>query len=188
MGLTDITLFCQDWGGLIGLRLAAAFPDRFARLVIANTGLPIGTGPSERFKAWLAFSQDDPAFAIGQIVNGGCVRDLSPAEIAAYDAPFPDESFKAGARQFPALVPLKPADPSVAENVAAWSILEKWNKPVLTCFSDRDAITAGGEKVFINRMVGAKGQPHTIVKDAGHFLQEDRPEELIELMISFMSR
>jgi haloalkane dehalogenase len=186
LDLTNITLFCQDWGGLIGLRLVAAFPDRFARLVIANTGLPIGTGWSEGFDAWLKFSQSVPEFPVGFIVNGGTTRDLTPAEVAAYDAPFPDESYKEGARQFPTLVPITPQHASVPENKAAWEVLGRFDKPVLTCFSDKDAVTAGGEKVIIERIPGAKGQPHTIIKGGGHFLQEDAPEELTALIISFL--
>lgn len=185
--LTDITLFCQDWGGLIGLRLVAAFPDRFARLVIANTGLPTGTGWSEGFENWRAFSQRIETFPTGFIVNGGCVRDLTPEEVAAYDAPYPDESYKGGARQFPTLVPVKPDMPSVVENIAAWSVLEAFDKPVLTCFSDKDAVTAGGERIFIDRIPGAKGQPHVIIKDGGHFLQEDKPEELVALIRDFIA-
>lgn len=185
--LHDITLFCQDWGGLIGLRLVAAFPDRFSRLVIANTGLPVGTGWSEGFEAWRAFSQRVNPFPTGFIVNGGCVRDLSAAEIAAYDAPFPDESFKSGAKTFPMLVPVKPDMPSVPENRAAWAVLSQFERPVLTAFSDKDAVTAGGERVFIERIPGASGQPHKIIADGGHFLQEDKPEELTQLIIDFIA-
>ena len=184
--LTNITLFCQDWGGLIGLRLVAAFPDRFARLMIGNTGLPVGTGWSEGFKNWLDFSQKVETFPVGFIVNSGCVRDLSPQETAAYDAPFPDERYKEGARQFPLLVPITPEHGSVAENIAAWKRLETFEKPVLTCFSDSDAVTAGGEKAFMSRMPGAAGQPHQIISDAGHFLQEDKPEELTALIDDFI--
>lgn len=185
--LSGITLFCQDWGGLIGLRLAATFPERFARLVIANTGLPIGTGFSEGFNAWLKFSQEVPQFPVGVIVNGGTVRDLSPSEIAAYDAPFPDESYKEGARQFPTLVPITPEHASVAENKAAWEVLSRFEKPVLTCFSDKDPVTSGGEKPIIERIPGAKGQPHTIIQNGGHFLQEDAPETLTQLLIDFIA-
>lgn len=185
--LTDITLFCQDWGGLIGLRLVAAFPDRFARLVIGNTGLPIGTGWSEGFESWRAFSQRIETFPTGFIVNGGCVRDLSPEEVAAYDAPYPDESYKGGARQFPTLVPVKADMASVAENKAAWEVLARFDKPVVTCFSDKDAVTAGGEKIFIDRVPGTSGQPHRIIADAGHFLQEDQPEQLVALILEFIS-
>jgi haloalkane dehalogenase len=138
LDLKDITLFCQDWGGLIGLRLVAAFPDRFARVVVANTGLPVGTGMSEEFKKWLEYSQSTPKLPAGNIVNGATLRQLSPAEIAAYDAPFPDETYKAGARRFPALVPNLPEHASVAENKAAWKVLETYQRPFLTAFSDSD--------------------------------------------------
>jgi haloalkane dehalogenase len=186
LDLNGITLFCQDWGGLIGLRLVAAFPGRFARLVIGNTGLPVGTGSSDGFNAWLAFSQNVPQFPVGFIVNGGTTRDLTPAEIAAYDAPFPDESYKEGARQFPTLVPITPEHPSVAENRAAWEVLERFDKPVLTAFGDQDAVTRGGEKAFIERVPGARGQPHRIIAGGGHFLQEDAPDELVALIHSFI--
>ena len=182
LDLTDVTLFCQDWGGLIGLRLVAAFPDRFARLVVANTGLPVGTGSSEGFDAWLAFSQNVPQFPVGFIVNGGTTRDLTAAEIAAYDAPFPDECYKEGARQFPTLVPITPDHASVAENRAAWAVLERFERPVLTAFGDKDAVTKGGERAFIDRIPGARGQPHCIVAAGGHFIQEDAPEELCGLI------
>ena len=182
LDLKHITLFCQDWGGLIGLRLVAAFPERFARLVVSNTGLPIGIGGSAGFDAWLKFSQNVPVFAAGAIVNGGTTRELSAAEIAAYDVPFPDESYKEGARQFPTLVPVTPDHPSVAENRAAWAVLETFDRPVLTAFGDKDAVTAGGEKVFIERIPGARGQPHRIIAGGGHFIQEDAPEELCDLI------
>jgi haloalkane dehalogenase len=186
LDLRDITLFCQDWGGLIGLRLVAAFPDRFARLVIANTGMPTGTGMSDGFQQWLTISQTIPNFPAGMIVNMGTTRELSPAEIAAYDAPFPDESFKEGARQFPTLVPVTPEHGSVAENIAAWRVLEAFEKPVLTCFSDNDPVTKGGEAAIIARIPGAKGQPHVIVP-GGHFLQEDAPEQLVALINAFIA-
>ena len=186
LDLHDITLFCQDWGGLIGLRLVAAFPDRFARLVIGNTGLPTGTGMSDGFTAWLNFSQNVETFPTGFIVNGGTVRDLGAAEIAAYDAPYPDESYKEGARQFPTLVPVTPEHASVAENIAAWKVLSSFEKPVVTCFSDSDAVTKGGERLIIERIPGAKGQPHRIVEAAGHFLQEDKPDELVALIDGFI--
>ncbi len=186
LDLRDITLFCQDWGGLIGLRLVALHPDRFARLVIANTGLPIGTGSSPGFDQWLQISQTIPNFPAGMIVNMGTSRELSAAEIAAYDAPFPDESFKEGARQFPMLVPVTAEHASVAENIAAWAVLEAFEKPVLTCFSDNDPVTKGGETVIKVRIPGATGQPHCIVP-GGHFLQEDSPALLTRLIIDFIA-
>jgi haloalkane dehalogenase len=187
LDLEDITLFCQDWGGLIGLRLVAAFPERFAGLVIANTGLPIGTGWTEGFKAWLDFSQSVPVMPIGFIVNGGTGRTLSAEEMAAYDAPFPDESYKEGARQFPKLVPVTPEHASVAENIEAWKVLERFDKPVVTAFSDGDAVTRGGEAVFQSRMPGAKGQPHATLH-GGHFVQEDCPDEIVAIIDAMIRR
>jgi haloalkane dehalogenase len=184
--LSNITLFCQDWGGLIGLRLVAAFPDRFARVVVANTGLPIGTGWSEAFKRWLDYSQSTPVLPVGAIVQGATVRKLSDAEVAAYDAPFPDETYKAGARRFPALVPITPEHASVAENKAAWKVLEAFHRPFLTAFSDSDPVTKGGDKLFQDRVPGAKGQAHVTIAGAGHFLQEDKPAELSDLIDQFM--
>jgi haloalkane dehalogenase len=185
--LTDITLFCQDWGGLIGLRLVAAFPEKFARVVVANTGLPTGEGFSAAFQQWLDFSQSIPVLPVGQIVSMGCKRGLSDAERAAYDAPFPDESFKAGARRFPALVPITPEHGSVAENKAAWKVLEKFAKPFMTAFSDSDPVTKGGETIFQNRVPGTKGQKHVTIADAGHFLQEDKPNEIADLINGFIA-
>jgi haloalkane dehalogenase len=187
LDLKDVTLFCQDWGGLIGLRLVAAFEDRFAGLVIANTGLPTGTGWTEGFKAWLDFSQRVPQMPIGVIVNGGATRVLSPEEIAAYDAPFPDESYKEGARQFPVLVPITPEHASVAENIEAWKVLERFDRPVVTAFSDGDAVTGGGEAVFQARMPGAKGQPHVTLQ-GGHFVQEDSPDEIVAVIDGLIRR
>lgn len=184
--LRNITLFCQDWGGLIGLRLVAAFPDRFARVVVANTGLPIGTGRTDAFQQWLDFSQSVPVLPVGEIVSMGTVRGLSAAEKAAYDAPYPEEEFKAGARRFPALVPITPEHGSVAENKAAWKVLERFEKPFLTAFSDGDPVSKGGERIFQERVPGAKGRPHVTIKGGGHFLQEDKPDELVEVIDSFV--
>lgn len=185
--LTDITLFAQDWGGLIGLRLVAAHPEMFAGVVIGNTGLPVGTGWTEGFKSWLDFSQSVPEMPVGIIVNGGTARDLTPQEIAAYDAPFPDESYKAGARQFPVLVPITPDHASVAENKAAWQALERFDKPFVTAFSDGDAVTRGGEKAFHDRVPGARGQPHVSIS-GGHFLQEDSPADIAGIVDAVITR
>lgn len=184
LDLKDITLFCQDWGGLIGLRLVAAFPDRFARLVISNTGLPVGESIGEGFKGWRDFSQTTPAFKTGRIVNGGCLQELSAEEVTAYNAPYPDESYQAGARQFPLLVPITPEHASVAENKAAWKVLETFEKPVLTCFGESDKILGHLDAVFQRRIPGAKGQPHRKI-NAGHFCQEDCAEELVTLIDEF---
>jgi haloalkane dehalogenase len=186
--LRDVTLFCQDWGGLIGLRLVAATPERFARVVAANTFLPAGSGATPAFEAWLQFSQSVPVFPTPMIVNGGCVRELSEAERNAYEAPFPDESYKAGARQFPALVPVKPDMASVAENLEAWKALERFEKPFLTAFSDQDPITKGADARLQARIPGCRGQAHTTIKDGGHFLQEDQPAAIAETIDRFIKQ
>ncbi len=187
LDLKDITLFCQDWGGLIGLRLVAAFPERFARVVVANTGLPTGSGLTEGFANWLAVSQSMPVFPVGMFVNGGSQRQLTPEEIAAYDAPYPDESYKTAARIFPTFVPVTPEHASVAENLAAWKVLEAFDKPFLTAFSDKDPITGGGEKPFQARVPGAKGRKHLTIEGGGHFLQEDKPEEIARVIDAFIA-
>lgn len=187
LDLRDITLFCQDWGGLIGLRLVAAFPERFARVIVANTGMPTGSGMTEGFKTWLTMSQTIPVFPAGMIVNMGSLRELSPDEIAAYDAPYPDETYKSGARIFPTFVPVTPEHPSVEENKAAWAVLERFENPFLTAFSDGDPVSKGGDRPFQERVPGAKGQPHTIIEGGGHFLQEDRPAEIAALIDRFIS-
>jgi haloalkane dehalogenase len=187
LDLSGVVLFAQDWGGLIGLRLVAAFPERFAAVVIGNTGLPIGTGMTDGFKAWLNFSQNVPQMPIGGIVSGGTKRKLSPEEITAYDAPFPDERYKEGARQFPMLVPVTPGHGSVAENQTAWKVLETFDKPFVTAFSDGDPVTKGGEAVFQKRVPGAQGQPH-VTLSGGHFLQEDCPEAIVAVIAGVVQR
>lgn len=185
--VSDAVLFCQDWGGLLGLRLVSAFPEKFAGVIAANTGLPTGEGtPSEAFLAWQKFSQTVPEFPVGNIINGATVTDLTPDVIAAYDAPYLDESYKAGARIFPALVPTSPEQDGAADNRKAWEIFAKFEKPFLTCFSDQDPVTGGGEKHFKRNIPGAKNQPHEIVKGGGHFLQEDVHRELSQIIIDFM--
>ncbi len=186
--LRGITLVCQDWGGLVGLRLAAEHSDRFARLVLANTGLPTGDhGANEAFKAWQKFSQETETFPVGMIINGGCTSDLTADVIAAYDAPFPDESYKEGARQFPLLVPSTPDDPAAADQRTAWESLARFDRPVLCAYSDRDPITKGGSKPFLDLVPGAAGQPHTTIEGGGHFLQEDCGPALAQVVIDFMA-
>jgi haloalkane dehalogenase len=189
LDLRDVTLVCQDWGGLLGLRLVAEHPDRFAGVVAANTFLPTGdVALGEGFLRWREYSQTTPEFHVGGIVRGGCVTELPREVIAAYDAPFPDDRYKAGARQFPLLVPAAPDDPAAPANRAAWEVLRRWTKPFLTAFSDGDPVTAGCDAVFQREIPGCKGQPHTTIRGAGHFLQEDKGEELARVVVDFMAK
>jgi haloalkane dehalogenase len=188
LDLRDVTLVCQDWGGLIGLRLVGEHPDRFARVVAANTFLPTGdTNPGDAFFAWQRFSQEVEQFPTGGIVRGGCVNPVSPEVEAAYDAPFPDESYKAGARAFPRLVPSRPDDPAHDANVAAWVGLAAFDRPFLCAFSDGDPITKGADRNLKERIAGAQGQPHTTIVGGGHFLQEDCGEELAKVVVAFVA-
>jgi len=185
--LRHITLFCQDWGSLIGLRLAAAAPQRFDRIVLANGGLPTGTTPLPfAFKVWRAFARYSPWFPIGRIVKAGCADGLTPQEVAAYDAPFPTRAHRLGARLFPTFVPTTPDDPERARNEAAWAVFERWDKPFLTLFSNRDPVTRGGHRIWHARVPGARGQPHAVTRGAGHFLQEDRGAEVAQAIVAFI--
>jgi haloalkane dehalogenase len=189
LDLQNITLVCQDWGGLIGLRIAAEQEGRFARIVAANTGLPTGDqSMGEAFLAWQRYSQEVPNFHVGDIVKGGCVTNLTPEIVAAYDAPFPDDRYKAGARQFPMLVPTSPNDPAAPANRKACEVLTRWEKPFLTAYSDSDPITRGADRLFQHLVPGAKNQPHTTITGAGHFLQEDKGPELAEVIVDFLER
>ena len=188
LDLRDATFFGQDWGGLLGLRLVAAEPDRFARVVIGNSGLPTGHGPaSEAFLRWQRFSQTTPVFPVGDLVGRACTTELSAAVVAAYDAPFPDDTFKAGARIFPSFVPTNPDDPETAPNQAAWRVLEAFQKPFLCAFSDSDPVTAGGDAPFLAKVPGARGRQHPTIVGAGHFLQEDAGPELAAVIRDFIS-
>ena len=189
LDISDATFFGQDWGGLIGLRLVAENASRFARVVISNTGLPTGDHPlTEAFMAWQRYSKTSPDFEIGRIVNAATVRELSADEIAAYDAPFPDDSYKAGARIFPSLVPTAPDDPTASANRAAWEIFQRWEKPFLCCFSDRDPVSRGGDGAFLSRVPGTAGQPHETIENAHHFVQEDSPNDLARIILQAIAQ
>jgi haloalkane dehalogenase len=188
LDLADVTLVCQDWGALIGLRLVAEHPERFARVVLANGALP--TGDEElpaAFKLWLAFSQLVPVLPIGQILQMGTGSQLPKAVVDAYKAPFPGEAYKAGARIFPALVPNRPDDPAAPANREAWAALQQFDKPFLTAFGDSDPVMRGADRPFQQRVPGAQGQPHTIINGAGHFIQEDKGEELARVVLGFIA-
>jgi len=187
LDLNDISLFCQDWGSLIGLRVAAANQHRFARIALGNGGMPTGDEQFSRvFKISRAFARWSPWFPIGRIVQSGSITQLSDAEVAAYDAPFPCARYKAGARAFPTLVPTEADNVASEDNRRAWEQLAKFEKPFLTTFSNRDPITRGGEKPFQKRVPGARDQEHVKIRNAGHFLQEDKPMELAEVLIRFI--
>lgn len=186
--LENAVLFCQDWGGLIGLRLLAENPGVFSGTIAANTFLPTGDyEPGEAFLNWQSFSQTVPEFPVGGLIKGATVTTMVDDVLAGYDAPYPDESYKAGARQFPMLVPTSPNDPASAANRAAWKVLAKMDKPFLTAFSDQDPITAGGDQMFQKMIPGCTGQKHTTIQGGGHFLQEDKAEELAHVVAEFVN-
>lgn len=182
LDLTGVTLVCQDWGGLLGLRLVAEHPTRFTRVVAANTGLPDGTRrlPEQwwRFRDFVVRTDDLP---IGFLVASGCAEPLAPEVQAAYDAPFPDASYKAGPKAFPDLIPQDAANPATPDNQRAWEVLRTLDVPVLCAFSDLDPITAGSDRA-LRQLPGAAGQPHTTIAGGGHFLQEDRGPELARVV------
>ena len=184
----DITLFCQDWGSLIGLRMVAEMPDRFARIALSNGGLPTGNEKIPRaFHIWRAFAMYSPWFPIGRIVKAGCSKGLTDHEVAAYNAPFPGRAYRVGARVFPTLVPDGANDPEGQVNARAWEeVFKQWHKPLLTLFSNRDPITKGGYKIWQALVPGAQGQPHANIRGAGHFLQEDSGVEVAQALAQFI--
>jgi haloalkane dehalogenase len=208
LNLSKITLFCQDWGGLIGLRVVGEEPQRFSRIIAGNTGFPAVGGikgfimpyyfryqiwrkgkvtakefqKKPSFHNWVAYSHTIPDLPIGNVINGGTVTKLSEEVIKAYEAPYPDENYKAGAKIFPMLVPSE-----TRKNYKAWKkVFLNWEKPFLTTFSDKDPITRGQEKFFQKKIPGAQKMEHITIKNAGHFLQEDKGEELAEIIINLI--
>jgi haloalkane dehalogenase len=187
LDLTGVTLFCQDWGSLIGLRVAAENEHRFRRIALGNGGMPTGDQEMPRaFKAWQSFARFSPWFPIGKLIQKATVTELPDDVVRAYDAPFPSAKYKAGARAFPMLVPTTPVDPASEANRSAWDVFRRWEKPFLTTFSNRDPITRGGEKVWQETVPGARNCEHVQIRNAGHFLQEDKGPELAEALIRFI--
>jgi haloalkane dehalogenase len=187
LDLRGVTMVCHDWGGLLGLRLLAEHPGRFRRVIATNTYLPTGEEDlGEAFRNWLHYSQQVPVFDVGSIVDIGTVTALRPEVRSGYDAPFPDESYKAAARQFPVLVPTTPDDPAAKPNRRAWRVLERLHTPFLCAFSDRDFGIGGGPTPFLERVPGAAGQPHVTIANGGHFVQEDQGPVLADIVNRFM--
>ena len=187
--LRRITLFCQDWGSLIGLRMVVDAPQRFDRIVLANGGLPTGTSAIPfAFKVWRAFARFSPWFPIGRIVKAGCAQGLTPQELAAYDAPFPTRRHRIATRMLPGFVPTRPDDPERENNERAWEFFKRWDKPFLTLFSNRDPVTRGGHRIWQRLVPGAQGQPHAVTRGAGHFLQEDKGAEVAQAIVAFIQR
>lgn len=182
LDLHDVTLGCQDWGSLIGLRVVAEMPERFAAVALSNGGLPDGQEAPRAFAIWRAFAKYSPVFPIGRIVKRGTRRPLTEAEIAAYDAPFPTKSSKAAARAYPPLVPFK-GNVAVPDQLRAWAVFQQWSKPFLCCFSDGDPITRGADAIWLERVPGTKGQPHRTLH-GGHFIQEDDPAGFANAIIT----
>ena len=219
LDLTDVTVFFQDWGSLIGLRLVAAFPERFSHVVLANGGMPAGVIPpllgkilkwmypylavvkaeqlAQKFRVkwgvpgflyWRKYAAQSPDFSIADVMRVTSKQGLAEHELAAYEAPFPDQSYMAGARQFPMLVPIFMNEPEVEENKAAWRVLRQFDKPFMTAFSDNDPVTAGGDKKFLEQVPGCKGVGHRTITDAGHFLQQDQPEQCVQAILDITGR
>jgi haloalkane dehalogenase len=187
MDLSHVILFCQDYGGLLGLRLVAKYPEKFAGVIVANTGLPIGKKMSEGFYKWQTFSQKTDDMPVAQIIQSSTNRTLSSKELAAYEAPFPDARFKSAPCQGPLNVPCTPDSPSVTENILAWQSLSQFNRPFITAFSDNDPVTEGGAAIFQKLIPGAFNERHVTLK-GGHFLQEDCPQEINALIQELLDR
>ncbi len=188
LDLRDVTAVVQDWGSLIGLRVAAENPDRFAKLFIANGFLPTADRPTPKvFGIWRAFAKYTPWFDAGWLVDRGTVHKVPAAVRAGYNAPFPDKRYQAGARAFPQLVPTSPSDPAIPGNRAAWEVLGRWEKPVLCVFGSRDPILGKADKPLIGHIPGAAGQPHARIT-ASHFIQEDAGPELVRRLLDWEAR
>lgn len=189
LSLSSINLFCQDWGGLIGLRIFADHPERFQTVTVSNTGLPSASiQMPEAFVHWRNYSQKVDILPVSKILQASTVRTLDSEELLAYEAPFPDKSYQAGAKIFPSLVPITSDDPESANNMKAWEKLSKINVPVLTLFGDSDPITRKGEKPFQAIIPGAKHEDHQLLAGGGHFIQEDCPAEIVDRMSDFISK
>ncbi len=187
LDLRDVSLFCQDWGGTLGLHLVAEHPERFARVVASNTGMPLGEGESPFMKMWVGMMRNAPQFPMDQMLPSGMTHAITPGELAAYKAPFPDPSYEAGICQFPLLIAVQPDNPGVPLNRAAWEKLARFEKPFLTLWGALDPASGSAYKALQAHIPGAAGQPHHVLPDANHFIQEDAPEELVERLLGFIA-
>jgi haloalkane dehalogenase len=187
LDLRAATLFCQDWGGPIGLGMVARHPDRFARIVASNTGIPLGEGESEFMKMWVGMMRQATEFPFDQMLPTGMTHEITPGELAAYKAPFPDVSYQAGICEFPLLIAVQPDNPGVPLNKGIWEALGQWEKPFLTLWGALDPVTPGGDKRLQEYVPGAAGQPHHVFEDASHFIQEDVPGELVARILGFVA-
>jgi haloalkane dehalogenase len=186
-GLTFRSMFAQDWGGLIGLRVLADRPQMFETVAVGNTALPVGEGAGPGFDMWLEMSQTMDPFDCGALLQGATTVELTDAEVEAYRAPFPDDAYLAGAREFPALVPIRPGQEGVGDNEAAWAVLSQWTRPFLTLWCPDDPVLGGAGHVFLERVPGAAGQPHEQLRPGGHFIQEDRGEDVATAMVRWLA-
>jgi len=187
LDLKNVTLFCQDWGGTIGLYLVSQYPERFARVIASNTGLPTGDGESEFMKMWVGMMRAATTFPLAEMLPPGMVHEITPGELAAYVAPFPSDAYMAGIVSFPLLIAVQPDNPGVPLNREAWKSLERFDKPFLTLFGELDPVAKGADKAMQKRIPGAKGQPHQVFPQAHHFIQEDVPAELCEHILRFIA-
>ena len=187
LDLREITLFCQDWGGILGLHLVAMQPERFRGVIASNTGLPLGEGESEFLKMWVGMMRDATEFPFDAMLPAGMKHELTPEEMAAYKAPFPDKESQAGICRFPLLIAAQPDNPGVGANREVWKKLGTFDKPFLTLFGAKDPVTQGVESLLQSHIPGAAGQPHHVFPNASHFIQEDEPEGLVERMLAFIN-
>jgi haloalkane dehalogenase len=185
MDLRDLTLFCQDWGGTLGLHLVAEQPDRFRGVIASNTGMPQGEGEGEFMKMWVKMMRDAVTFPMDQMLPTGMTHEITPGELAAYKAPFPDPSYEAGICRFPMLIAVQADNPGVPANKEAWKKLGSFEKPFLTLFGAKDPVTRGGEQLLQQHVPGASGQAHQVFPNASHFIQEDVPDELVRHILAF---
>jgi len=185
--LRDITLYCQDWGGNLGLALVADFPERFARVAASNTGVALGEGESDFMKMWIGMMREAKEFPFDTMLTTGMTHAITPGELAAYKAPFPDPSYQAGICQFPMLIAVQPDNPGVPQNLRIWQALGRFEKPFLTLWGALDPVTPGVDRRLQKHIPGAAGQPHQVFADASHFIQEDVPEQLLEHLLRFIA-